>query len=141
MVIGEKLWEGKGKSGAGFIKSIDMESVTQIYTWTAQMKGTGKAKGADCNLNVTGKSMTPPNAAAWSKDQGIMMTMTGDMGIVKGVSLMKMVIGKNPTSVGSWTFMTMSEKLGWLNDTIALVTFEATDPMWMELNVTIWEWK
>ncbi len=22
MVIGEKLWEGKGKSGAGFIKSV-----------------------------------------------------------------------------------------------------------------------
>jgi hypothetical protein len=37
--------------------------------------------------------------------------------------------------------MTMSEKLAWLNDTVALVTFEAADPMWMELNITIWEWK
>jgi hypothetical protein len=52
---------------------------------------------------------------------------------------MKMMPGKNPTSVGLWTLM--SEKIGWLNDTIALVTFEATDPMWTELNVTIWEWK
>ena len=85
--------------------------------------------------------MTPPKGVAWSKDQGMMMTMTGDMGIVKGVSLMKMSTGKNPTSVGLWTFMTMSEKLGWLNDTIAVVTFEAADPMWTELNVTIWEWK
>ena len=47
MVIGEKLWEGKGKSGAGFIKSVGMDGVTQIYTWTAQMKGMGKAKGVD----------------------------------------------------------------------------------------------
>jgi hypothetical protein len=141
MVIGEKLWEGKGKSGAGFIKSVGMEGVTQIYTWTAQMKGMGKAKGVDCSLNVTGKSITPPKGVAWSKDQGMMMTMTGDMGIMKGVSLMKMIMGKNPTSVGLWTFMTMSEKLGWLNDTIAVVTFEATDPMWTELNITIWEWK
>ena len=54
---------------------------------------------------------------------------------------MKMVMGKNPTGVGLWTFMTMSEKIGWLNDTIALVTFEATDPMWTELNIAIWEWK
>ena len=54
--------------------------------------------------------------------------MTGDMGIVKGVCLMKMTVGKNPTSVGLWGFMTMSEKLGWLNDTIAIVTFEATRP-------------
>jgi hypothetical protein len=141
MAIGEKLWEGKGKSGAGFIKSVGMEGVTSVYTWTAQMKGMGKAKGADLNLNVTGMSMAPPKGVAWSKDQGQMMSMTGDMGILKGVSLMKMVMGQNPTSVGLWTFMTMSEKLGWLNDTIAVVTFEATDPMWTELNITIWEWK
>ena len=56
MAIGEKLWEGKGKSGAGFIKSVGMEGVTSIYTWTAQMKGMGKAKGVDCNLNVTGRA-------------------------------------------------------------------------------------
>ena len=64
MVIGEKLWEGKGKGGAGFIKSVGMEGVTSMYTWTAQMKGMGKAKGVDCNLNVTGMSMTPPKGIA-----------------------------------------------------------------------------
>ena len=37
--------------------------------------------------------------------------------------------------------MTMSEKLGWLNDLIGLVTFEALDPMWQEFNMTIYEWK
>jgi len=36
--------------------------------------------------------------------------------------------------------MTMSEKIGWLNDLIALVAFEALDPMWMEVNITIYEW-
>jgi hypothetical protein len=54
---------------------------------------------------------------------------------------MNMASGKNPTSVGLWSFMTMSDKLSWLNDTIAIVTFEAADPMWMEMNITIWEWK
>ena len=44
MAIGEKLWEGKGKSGASFIKSVGMDGVTSVYTWTAQMKGMGKAK-------------------------------------------------------------------------------------------------
>lgn len=141
MAIGEKLWEGKGKSGASFIKTINMEGVTSVYTWTAQMKGTGKAKGVDCNLNVTGMSMTPPKGIASSTDQGMIMTMSGDMAVLKGFDLMKMVPGAKPTSVGLWSFMTMSEKLGWLNDTVALVTFEAADPMWMELNITIWEWK
>ena len=44
MAIGEKLWEGKGKSGASFIKSINMEGVTSMYTWTAQMKAWEKLK-------------------------------------------------------------------------------------------------
>ena len=141
MVIGEKLWEGKGKSGASFIKSVGMEGVTTMYSWMAQMKGMGRAKGVDCNLNVTAVSMSPPKGIAGAKDQGMLTTMTGDMGVVKGFDLMKMTAGGKPTSVGLWSFMTMSEKLSWLNDLIAIVTFEALDPMWMEFNVTIWEWK
>src|SRR5208283_5687721 len=96
MVIGEKLWEGKGKSGAGFIKSVGMDGVVSIFTFTAQMMGMGKAKGVDCNLNVTGKSMMPPKGIGWSKDQGMLITITGDIGKVKGVRLMKMEMGKNP---------------------------------------------
>jgi hypothetical protein len=129
MTIGEKLWEGKGKGGPGFIKEINMEGVKSLYTWTAQLRGMGKAKGVDCNINVTGMSVTPPKGIATSNDQGMMMTMTGDMGTLKGYSVMKMVPDKNPTSVGIWTFMTLSEKLMWLNNTIAIVTFEAADPM------------
>ena len=98
MAIGEKLWEGKAKSGAGFIKEVGMDGVVSIFTFTAKMMGMGKAKGVDCNLNVTGKSMMPPKGIGWSKDQGMLMTMSGDMGIVKGVSMTKMEMGKNPTA-------------------------------------------
>ena len=141
MAIGEKLWEGKGKSGAGFIKSVGMEGVSSVFTYTAQMKGMGKAEGVDCNLNVTGFSMQPPKGMGWSKDQGMLMTMTGDMAVAKGMSLSKMEMGKNPTALGLWGLMTMSDKLAWINNTIFLVTFEAADPMWSEINIAIWEWK
>jgi hypothetical protein len=143
MVLGDKLWEGKGKSaGPNYIKDVGMEGVTSMYAWTAQLKGMGKAKGVDVNLNVTAFSTSPPKGIAKAKDQGMLMTMTGDMAVVKGLDLMKMTMppGK-PSSVGLWTFMTMSEKLGWLNEVIAVVTFEAQDPMWMEFNITITEWK
>ena len=142
MVLGQKLWEGKGKTGGqGFIKSIGMEGVVSMFTWSVQLKGMGTAKGVDCNLNVTAKSMTPPRGVSAAKDQGMMMTTAGDMAVVKGFDLMKMTMGKNPSSVGLYSFMTMSEKLGWMNDLIALVTFEALDPMWQEFNMTIYEWK
>ena len=141
MAIGEKLWEGKGKSGPGFIKEVGMEGVSMVYTWNAQLKGMGRAQGVDCNLNVTGYGLTPPKGVGSSKAQGVLMATTGDMAVVKGFNLDKMTMDKKPTAVGLWRFMTMSEKLSWLNEQITLVTFEAADPMWSEVNVTIWEWK
>ena len=141
-LLGEKIFEGKGKSaGPNYIKSIGAEGVTSMYAWTAQLKGMGKAKGFDPMVNVTSESMTPPKGVAGAKDQGMLVTMTGDMAVVRGMDLMKMTMGAKPTSVGLWSFMTMSEKIAWLNDTIALVTFESADPMWMEFTVTIYEWK
>ena len=62
------------------------------------------------------------------------------MAVRKGYDIAKMVEGKGK-SVGLWSFMTISEKLSWLNDVIALVTFEALDPMWQELDIIIYEWK
>jgi hypothetical protein len=142
LALGEKLWEGKGKSaGAGFIKSVGTEGITSEYSWSAQVKGMGRAKGVDLNINVTAMSMMPPKGVAAAKDQGTFMTMTGDMGVLKGFDLMKAMMSGKPTSVGLWSFMTMSEKLGWMNDLIAVVTFESLDPMWMEMNITIHEWK
>ncbi|HTY74214.1 MAG TPA: hypothetical protein VMD05_01450 [Candidatus Nanoarchaeia archaeon] len=138
MVLGEKLWEGKGNPG--FIKSINMEGVTSVYTYQADLKGMGRAKGTDLNLHVTAKSKMPPKGIGAAKDQGTLMNMTGDMAVMKGFDLMKMTGGK-PATVGLWKFMTMSEKLAWMNEVIALVTFEALDSMWETFNVTIYEWK
>ena len=142
MVLGEKLWEGKAKSaGPGLIKSVGSDGVTSEYSWMAQVKGMGRAKGIDGNINVTAISVVPPKGVGTAKDQGVFMTMSGDMGVLKGSDLMKMMAGKNPSAVGLWSFMTMSEKLAWMNDLIALVTFEAQDPMWMESVATIYEWR
>jgi hypothetical protein len=142
MSIGEKLWQGKAKSpGPGTIKSVGMEGVISEYSWMADMKGMGRANGIDGTINVTAMGTLPPKGVGSETDQGIFMTMTGDMGVLKGYSLMKMKMGENPKAVGLWNFMTMSEKLSWLNELVALVTFEAQDPMWNNSIVTIYEWK
>jgi len=142
MALGEKLWEGKGKSsGSSFIKSITMDGVTSIYSWSAQVKGVGRAKGADGNIHVTATGKMPPKGVASEDDLGTFMTMGGDMGVIKGFGLMKMTMGGKPSAVGLWCFMTMSEKLAWMNDLITVATFEALDPMWMEFTVTVHEWK
>lgn len=116
-----------------------MEGVKQMYAWTAQLKGAGQAEGVDCFLSVTAKGNMPPNGLGVAKDQGIFRTSTGEMGTLKGFDVAKMVQNK-PVSVGLWTFMTMSDKLMWLNNVMAIVTFEGVDPMWQEFNITIYEW-
>ena len=100
----------------------------------------GRAKGIDGNIHVTAIMTAPPKGVSASKDQGIFMTMSGEMSMLKGDDLMKMAVEKNPAAVGLWSFMTLSEKLSWMNDLVALVTFEALDPMWMESTITIYEW-
>ena len=69
MVLGEKLWEGKGKSdGPGFIKYVGMEGVASMYCWSSQLKGMGRAKGVDLNIHATGKSWMAPKGVGKAKD-------------------------------------------------------------------------
>lgn len=110
-----------------------------MYTWTAQVKGLGRAAGADCYITITAKGSTPPKGLGVSKDIGIFRTSMGDMGTIKGFDVAKMVGGK-PASVGLWTLMTMADKLMWLNDVMVIVTFEGVDPMWQEFKIAIYEW-
>jgi hypothetical protein len=139
MVLGQKLWEGKGKSGPSFIKSVGMEGVSSEYSWSAQLKGYGCAEGTDITINITANSMMPPKGISAAKDQGVFMTTAGDMGILKGIDLSKMADG-TPKAVGLWSFMTASEKLNWMNDVIAVVALEALDPMWEGFTMTVYEW-
>jgi len=45
MILGEKLWDDKGKSsGSGLIKYVNLDNVDSEYTWIAQIKGLGEQK-------------------------------------------------------------------------------------------------
>ena len=44
MVLGDELWEVKGKSaGEGLIKSVRLEGITSMYSWMAEMKVVGNS--------------------------------------------------------------------------------------------------
>lgn len=139
MVLGDKLWEGKGKSTAIAIKGLSAEGVSIEATWTAQMKGVGKAKGVDGMITFTGNIMMGPSGAGWSHGQGMLNLMTGDMAVVKGSGIGRVEMGKSKT-VGLWSFMTMSPKLAWMNSAAAVVSMEG-DPQWMEFDIVVFEWK
>jgi hypothetical protein len=141
VVLGEKLWEGKGKSdGPGFIKYAGAEGLASMYSWSAQLKGVGRAEGVDINIHATGKSWMAPKGVGTAKDQAVFMTAAGDMGVLKGFALSKRTENK-PLAVSLWYFITDSEKLVWMNDVIALASYEPVDAMWMEFKLVVHEWK
>jgi len=139
MVIGEKLWEGKAKTMEMAIKGADANGVKMEYTWVSQLKGMGKAKGVDGQVMFTGNTVISPTGVGGTMGTGLFTTMTGDMAVIKGSGYGKPEMGKGK-GLGIWSFMTMSQKLGWMNMTAALTTQEG-DAQWMEFDVVFWEWK
>jgi hypothetical protein len=138
LAIGEKFWEGKGKNTGMAIKAVSADGVSIEATWMAQLKGVGRAKGFDGAVTFTGNVMMGPSGAGWSHGQGMFNFLIGDMAVVKGSGYGKTEAGKRKT-VGLWSFMTMSQKLGWMNTVVALVTMEG-DPMGQEFELTVYEW-
>lgn len=139
MVLGEKIWEGKAKTLGTAIRAVGADGVTLEYTWTGQLKGAGRAKGADAGLTFTGTVLMGPTGAGPSHGQGILNAMTGDMVIIKGSGYGWNEAGKGKGG-GIWSFMAMSPKLNWINNVVAIITQEG-DPQWMEFDVAIHEWK
>ena len=110
MAIGEKLWEGKGKSMGMMIESVESDGVVMMTTWVAQMKGMGKAKGIDGQVTFSSKVKMGPSGAGISQGQGILNTMTSEMAVIKGYGFGKPVMDK-AKAVGLWTLMSMSPNL------------------------------
>ncbi len=140
MGIGEKLWEGNGKTQVMTVQDVNADGVTVEFTWSGDIVGEGKAKGVDGTVVFTGRKLATisgPGKGS-TKGQGILFAKGGLVAIKStGYGNPKW---ENTKSVEIWNFITASHKLNWLNDTVAIVTQEG-DPSWKEFKVTIREWK
>ncbi len=137
MVLGEKLWEGKAKTMSMTVKGANAEGVMFEFTWMAQLKGSGKANGVDCNILFTANVVVSPVGIASFTGSGVFNTINGDTATIKGSGSGKGE-GTNGKGVGIWSFSTLSPKLSWMNQTLAVVSQEG-DPQ--EADLVVWEWK
>ena len=122
MVIGEKLWEGKGKTQIMTVEDITAEGAKLSYTWTADLKGTGKAAGMDGNITFTGTKTSPltGRGSGNTTGRGIFFTNEGgDMAVIK-CSGYGNPRWKKTKSLEIWNFMTASKKLDWPNTVVAI---------------------
>jgi len=140
LVIGEKLWEGTGKTQIMIVQNVNADGVTVEFTWSGDIKGIGRAKGVDGTVTFTGRKLAPISGPGkgTTTGQGILFAKGGMVAIKStGYGNPKW---ENVKSVEIWSFIAASKKLSWLNDVVAIVTQEG-DPSWKEFNVTINEWK
>jgi hypothetical protein len=137
LVLGEKLWEEKGKAIGMAIKSIGPEGVHMEETFTSTVKGFGRSpNGTNMGtLNI----VTRPDGFFSGTGQGIFTTQDGDSVVWKLHGIGKPEAGKHK-GVYTLEFMTTSQKLSWMNSLIA-ITEGVLDPKTMELSGTGYEWK
>ena len=137
MVLGEKIWEQKGKVIGMSIKSIGPEGVHMEQTFTSTVKGFGRNPNGT-NMGTLDLVQAADGSSSGS-GQGIFTSQDGDSVAWKFYFLGKMEEGKS-RAVGIIKFMTASQKLAWMNKTIA--TLEGiSDTKTMEMSATGYEWK
>ena len=138
MILGEKLWEGKGKTLAMTVKDVGLEGARLEFTWVAKLIGAGKAKGYDVTLTVTGSKTADFLGAGPTTGQGVFFTKDGDMVMIKSSGYGTPQHGKGK-SVEIWSFIAAAQNLNWLNNTVAMVLIKGDD-QWKEFSVKVSEW-
>ena len=137
MVLGEKLWEGKAKTQSMTIKGVSSEGMTFEHTWSADVKGIGKAKGFDGNIFETETAIVTSTGAATAQGNAMFNLYTGETAFIKAQGFGRGE-GQHGMGLYVWSFVTNAEKLAWLNGTLAIVTQDG-EPQ--QFDLTIWEWK
>ncbi len=140
MGIGEKLWEGNGKTQTMTVQDVTADGIKVEFTWEGDLTGVGKAKDVNGTVIFTGRKLATLKGPGKGSTIGNgILFVKGGMVAIKSTGYGNPKWDKN-TSVEIWSFIAKSRKLSWLNDTVAIVTQEG-DPSWKEFKVTINEWK
>jgi len=137
LVLGEKMWEEKGKIIGMSVKSVGSEGVRMEETFASDIKGLGRVPSGR-NVGTLDISESPGGFFSGT-GQGLFTTQDGDVVVWKVYSIGKLEAGKSK-SVNILRFMTTSQKLSWMNSYIA-VDEGITDPMTMDISGTGYEWK
>jgi hypothetical protein len=120
LAIGEKLFEEKVTPRGFAIKSVGSEGVESEYSVTGEITGFRRAEGIKATNMGTMRNLVRPTGITTGTAQGIITTTDGDS-VVWKLCYAGKSSGAGGTFVGTVTFMTMSEKLAWLNSTICVI--------------------
>jgi hypothetical protein len=137
LVLGEKLWEEKGKVIGMSVKSVGSEGLHMEQTFASEVKGLGRFPSGR-NMGTV-NSVARPDGFSSGTGQGIFTAQDGDSVVWKVLAFGKPEAGKEK-NVAIVQFMTTSQKLSWMNS--LLIVYESIGDMKaMEFSGTGYEWK
>jgi hypothetical protein len=135
--FGDKLWEDTGKASGVTIKSVGPDGVNIEVNYAGEYKGFGTLP--DGTFIGTANILQKPNGMNLETDQGVLTTKDGEVVVYKGSGTGKAEGGKS-RRLTTYTCMTASQKLGWLNGSI-LVREGDGDTGLPTFRGTAYEWK
>ena len=136
LVLGEKMWEEKGKAIGVSVKSVGSDGVHVEESFATECKGLGRFPSGR-NIGTIDVVETPRGFSGTG--QGIFTAQDGDAVVWKCYGLGKLEAGKDK-GLFIIQFMTASQRLSWMNSFIA-VEESISDPKTMEMSGTGYEWK
>jgi hypothetical protein len=140
LAIGQKLFEEKFRPVGFAIKSVGPQGIETEMSITSEVTGFGRAQGVKGTNMGTLRDWRLPNGVATGTGHGIITTTDGDSVVWKLSYAGKAKPAGGEKYVCTVTFMTMSEKLAWLNQTICVMEGEGeADPTKVGTDV-FYEW-
>lgn len=135
MVMGEKLFEEKGKITMTFVDSIDATGIVMKQSFSSEVTGFGRCPSG---MNMgSGTVCMHQDGKAHGKWVGMMMTEDNEMITWKASGHSKRS-GEGLKGIMVITFMTKSEKYEWINSIIAVADLEST---MIEFSDVAYEWE
>jgi len=134
--VRQKLFEEKFRPLGFAIKSVTSEGVETEMSVTSEITGFGNAQGVKGTNIGTLCDLAQPSGIATGKGLGIITTTDGDSVVWKLSYAGKASSAGGQKYIGTVTFMTISEKLAWLNQTICVMEGEGeADPTQLGTNI------
>lgn len=137
MVLGEKLWEEKGKVIGMSVKSVGPEGIHLEQTFASEIKGLGRMPSG-ANMGTL-DAIQGPDGGFSGTGQGMFTSVDGDISTWK-IYFFGKVEGAKNRSMGIVRFESASERISWMKGLVAWMeavgdnkTGESTD--------TGYEWK
>jgi hypothetical protein len=137
--IGQKVFQIEWKSMGMTVKAVGPEGMTMEMTANGELTGFGPAQGLKGMAVVTFQDIVGPGGITTGSGQGFMSFAGGETAVWKFMFAGRMKSPGVQAWMGPVTYMTMSEKLAWMNKTVFITEGEGKSGS-PEARDTVYEW-